>query len=167
MGPKNGHMTQEVLIRAFPGFTHAQRKKQFSFYQGCKAGEDAHGSGWPCMLKHTGWRQVRPGSEREGAPCGSARGGREARCQERPGPRHPQSALLTVAALRCLAWGLLCKTHSSVRLDMSFLSPRVQTLGHTWCSMNIYLLNEGWRMSEQMSMRTKGITQRKPSFPCV
>ena len=60
MGPKNGHMTQEVLIRAFPGFTHAQRKKQFSFYQGCKAGEDAHGSGWPCMLKHTGWRQVRP-----------------------------------------------------------------------------------------------------------
>lgn len=59
MGPKNGHMTQEVLIKAFPGFTHAQRKKQFSFYQSWKAGGRCTQQRVAVLKTHTGGRQVR------------------------------------------------------------------------------------------------------------
>ena len=88
------------------------------------------------------WRKTsEAGSEREGEPCGSVRGGRGARCQERPGPRHPQSALLTVAALRCLAWGLLCKTHSSVRRGQVFLVS-LGTDSGTHLVLNEYLMTD-------------------------
>lgn len=160
MGPKNGHMTQEVLIRVFPGFTHAQRKKQFSFYRGCEAGEAAHGGGWPCWRHLPGWRRSEACTEREGRPCGvrerKERG--EARKDLVPATRRlrlPQSSLLTVSALRCLT-PVACSAKPTQVWggDRSFLSSRVQTLGHIWCSMNIYLINEGWRMSAWMTLRT-------------
>lgn len=161
MGPKNGHMTQEVLIRVFPGFTHAQRKKQFSFYRGCEAGEAAHGGGWPCWRHLPGWRRSEACTEREGRPCGvrerKERG--EARKDLVPATgrlRLSQSSLLTVSALRCLT-PVACSAKPTQVWggDRSFLSSRVQTLGHIWCSMNIYLINEGWRMSAWMTLRTK------------
>lgn len=161
MGPKNGHMTQEVLIRVFPGFTHAQRKKQFSFYRGCEAGEAAHGGGWPCWRHLPGWRRSEACTEREGRPCGvrerKERG--EARKDLVPATRRlrlPQSSLLTVSALRCLT-PVACSAKPTQVWggDRSFLSSRVQTLGHIWCSMNIYLINEGWWMSAWMTLRTK------------
>lgn len=171
MGPKNGHMTQEVLIRVFPGFTHAQRKIQFSFYKGCEAGEAAHGSGWPGWRCLPGWRWSEAGTEREEMPCGvreRKETGKERRDLVRAtgSLRLPQSALLTVAALHCLM-PVACSAKPTQVWgeDRSFLSPQVQTLGHNWCSMNFYLINEEWRMSERMTLRTKKSHRGNPLSP--
>ena len=153
MGPKNGHMTQEVLIRVFPGFTHAQRKKQFSFYKGWEAGEAAHGSGWPCWRRLPGWRRSEAGTEREGRTCGvrerKERG--EVRRDLVPATgklRLPQSSLLTVAALRCLM-PVACSAKPT-RVwggDRSFLSSRGTDSG-THLVLNEYLSDQ-WGLTDE------------------
>lgn len=146
MGPKNGHMTQEVLIRVFPGFTHAQRKKQFSFYQGCKAGEDAHSSGWPHWRRILAEDEVRPavrGRERLVGQREEAEGrGTERDLVLATRSLHPRRALC-LPSQPCAAWPRACSAKPTRAWggDRSFLSPRGTDSG-THLVFNEYLSDQ-------------------------
>lgn len=109
MGPKNGHMTQEVLIRVFPGFTHAQRKKQFSFYRGCEAGKLHTAAGGLVEDTYLAEDEVRPALRGREGLVGSGRGRRGARrgkTWSRPPEDFAFRRALCLPSQPCAAWRL-------------------------------------------------------------
>lgn len=167
MGPKNGHMTQEVLIRVFPGFTHAQRKISF-LYKGC--GGSCAWQGGRVEDAYLAEDEVRLALRGRKCLCGVRRGrrrGKERETWSGPlGAAFLQSALLTAAALRCLMPVACSAKPTKCEARMSFCS-WVQTswdiIGAQWIFI-WSMKNDGW-VSEWLE--NKKITQRKPSFASI
>lgn len=172
MGPKNGHMTQEVLIRVFPD-SHTHRGKFSFFLQGLWKGklrmaggqvEDAYLAEDEVRLALRGRKCLWGSGERK--ETGKERRDLGPGHRELSSPSAECSAYRRSLALpRCLWLALQNPLKCEARTGLSCLP--VQTLGHNWCSMNFYLINEEWRMSERMTLRTKKSHRGNPLFASI
>lgn len=147
-------MTQEVLIRVFPGIhTRTEENLEVFFLQGLWRGKLRMAVGWPGWRCLPGWRWSEAGTEREEMPCGVRE--RKETGKERRDLVRGHRASLRLSA-ECSAYrrslalphacGLLCKTHSSVRRGQVFLVSRYRLwdiIGAQWIFI-WSMKNDGW-----------------------